>query len=191
MNAAGAWQGGANNYPLKGGKMNNWEGGIRGAAFASGGWLPQSQRGIKYGGLIALWDWYATFAHLAGVDPTDHRAALAGLPPIDSYDLSGVLLGTNVSSPRTELPIGTEPRETNLSSAPLCSSYDDTPYYQDPRCARRNVAQTISNPPHPLPAPPPSCILTGNPPCLSSVWTATRSALRRALRARDARLSPA
>ena len=125
--------GGANNYPLRGGKMNNWEGGIRANAFASGGWLPPHVRGTKFTGLIALWDWYSTFAHLAGVDPTDHRAAKANLPPIDSYDLSHILLGLNTSSPRLELPIGTEPRASNITTAPLCSSYDHTTvYYEDP-----------------------------------------------------------
>lgn len=39
---------GANNYPLRGGKMNNFEGGIRGNAFVSGGFLPPSVRGTKY-----------------------------------------------------------------------------------------------------------------------------------------------
>jgi len=124
---------GANNFPLKGGKMNNWEGGIRGNAFVSGGFLPPSRRGIKWAGLAALWDWYATFAGLAGVDATDHRAAVAGLPPIDSHDLSAVLLGKTLVSPRAELPIGTEPRASNISTAPLCSAYFASPYYDDPR----------------------------------------------------------
>jgi hypothetical protein len=31
------------------------------------------------------WDWLATWAHLGGVDDvTDHKAAAAGLPPVDS-----------------------------------------------------------------------------------------------------------
>merc|ERR1719408_963756 len=72
---------GANNYPLKGGKMSNWEGGIRVNAFVSGGFLPEKVRGTKNDGLMAGWDWYATFAGLAGVDPTDYRAQKAGLPP--------------------------------------------------------------------------------------------------------------
>lgn len=42
-----------------------------------------------------------------------------------------VLLGLNLTSPRTEIPIGTEPSPSNLSSAPPCSSYDKTPYYDD------------------------------------------------------------
>ena len=44
-------------------------------------------RGGKLSGLAAVWDAYATFAALAGADPTDHRAAAAGLPAIDSVDL--------------------------------------------------------------------------------------------------------
>ena len=132
---------GANNYPLKGGKMNNWEGGIRGNAFVSGGFVPPAMRGVKYGGLVTLWDWYATFSALAGVDAADHRAAEASLPPIDSYDMSAVLLGTNLTSPRTEIPIGTEPRLSNLTSAPLCSSYDtSTPYYHDPAVGGDEIA---------------------------------------------------
>eukprot|EP00038_Savillea_parva_P020803 m.32546 g.32546 ORF g.32546 m.32546 type:complete len:730 (-) comp4898_c0_seq1:218-2407(-) len=124
---------GANNYPLKGGKMNNWEGGIRGNSFVSGGFLAPSVQGTVYEGLVTAWDWYHTFCALAGVDPTDNRAALANLPPIDSYDHSGLILGTSMTSPRTELPIGTEPRPSNLSNAPMCSSYMQTEYYGDAR----------------------------------------------------------
>ena len=36
---------------------------------------------------------YATFCALAGVDPTDQRAAATGLPPIDSIDMTEVLIG--------------------------------------------------------------------------------------------------
>ena len=46
----GNGSGGANNFPLKGGKMSNWEGGIRGNAFASGGWLPPAVRGSRFDG---------------------------------------------------------------------------------------------------------------------------------------------
>ena len=79
-------------------------------------------------------DWYATFSAFAGVDPTDHRAAAANLPPIDSKDHSGMILGTNMTDARKELPIGTEPRPSDLPNAPLCSSYNaKTTYYEDPR----------------------------------------------------------
>ena len=114
--------------------MNNWEGGIRGNGFISGGFVPEARRGTRYEGMTTAWDWYATFSAFAGVDPTDHRAALANLPPIDSKDHSAMILGTNLSDARLELPIGTEPRPSDLPNAPLCSSYNPlTTYYEDPK----------------------------------------------------------
>lgn len=119
---------GANNYPLKGGKMNNWEGGIRVNAWVSGGFVAPSMRGTKYEGLVTGWDWYATFCAFAGVDPTDHRAALANLPPIDSHSHAGLILGTSVTSPRTEIPIGSDPVPSNLTNAKPCQSYSAKGY---------------------------------------------------------------
>ena len=49
-----------------------------------------------------LWLQYSTFCHLAGLDPTDKRAAKAGLPPIDSLNLWPLVSGENETSPRTE-----------------------------------------------------------------------------------------
>lgn len=54
-----------------------------------------------------------TFAELAGIDPTDWRAAAAKLPPVDSHSLVPVLMGTGIST-RKEIPIGTEPRLMTL-----------------------------------------------------------------------------
>ena len=113
--------------------MNNWEGGIRGNGFVSGGFLPEARRGTKYEGLVTAWDWYATFCAFAGVDPTDHRAASAALPRIDSFDMSRVILGSNLTSPRVEIPIGTEPRASNIPTAPLCSSYGGPMAYYEVR----------------------------------------------------------
>lgn len=51
-------------------------------------------------------DWYYTFAKgLAGVDPTDHEAAKAGLPPIDGVDLWPLVSGQTTTSPREEVAI--------------------------------------------------------------------------------------
>ena len=43
--------------------------------------------GTKLEGFVSIADYYATFAAIAGQDPTDHRAAAAGLPPIDGIDM--------------------------------------------------------------------------------------------------------
>ena len=49
--------------------------------------------------------WYATFAALAGEDPTDVLAASSGLPPIDSLDVWPLISGANATSPRMLLPL--------------------------------------------------------------------------------------
>uniref|UniRef100_A0A7S2TR55 Sulfatase N-terminal domain-containing protein n=1 Tax=Lotharella oceanica TaxID=641309 RepID=A0A7S2TR55_9EUKA len=52
--------------------------------------------------MISVADWYTTFCGLAGVDPTDERAAAAGLPPVDGLDMWPLLSGDVTDSPRTE-----------------------------------------------------------------------------------------
>ena len=94
----------ANNYPLKGSKFSDWQGGIRVNAFVSGGYLPEKMRGQKTEGYIHLADWYGTFCGLAGVDPTDKMAAKAKLPPIDSLDVWPLISGENSTSPRMDIP---------------------------------------------------------------------------------------
>ena len=65
--------------------------------------------------LLRTWGLCAdgTFSELAGIDPTDWRAAAADLPPVDSHSLVPVLMGTGEST-RKEIPIGTEPRIMKL-----------------------------------------------------------------------------
>ena len=96
--------GGANNYPLKGGKLSDWQGGVRVNAFVSGGFLPEMMRGQKTDGYVHLADWYGTFCAIAGVDPTDDRAAKAKLPPVDSFNMWPLISGENATSPRTDVP---------------------------------------------------------------------------------------
>ena len=95
----------ANNYPLKGGKHTDWQGGVRVNAFASGGYLPDDMKGTVTEGYIHISDWYATFCVLAGVDPTDTQAAKANLPPIDSLNMWPLISGQNSTSPRVDVPI--------------------------------------------------------------------------------------
>ena len=53
-------------------------------------------------------DWYATFCHLAGVDPADKRAKAAGLPPVDSINMWPLLSGENATSPRETLLVSAD-----------------------------------------------------------------------------------
>ena len=96
--------GGANNYPLKGGKVADWQGGIRTNAFVAGGYLPDQMRGQKTDGYIHVADWFGTFCAIAGVNPTDEKAAKAGLPPVDSLNMWPFISG-QTESPRTHIPI--------------------------------------------------------------------------------------
>jgi len=90
----------------QGGKASNFEGGIRVNAFVSGGFVPATARGKKLGGLGTLWDWYGTFAALAGVSPHDGRASRAGLPAVDSVNLWPYISGETNSSARTSIALG-------------------------------------------------------------------------------------
>jgi arylsulfatase I/J len=98
---------GGNNFPLRGAKSTNWEGGIRVNAFAFGGALDPALAGTATHELTAIEDWYSTFALLGGADTTDARAAAAGLPGVDGLDLRGLFVrGGNRTSPRTHVVIG-------------------------------------------------------------------------------------
>lgn len=67
------------NYPLRGEKHSSWEGGMRTAAFVSGGLIPKALWGTNNSVNMHIVDWYPTFCNLAGADPTD-SPAVAPLP---------------------------------------------------------------------------------------------------------------
>jgi len=62
---------GGTNYPKRGNKHTNWQGGMNGAAFVSGGFLPADLRGTTCDVAFHIVDWYSTFCALAGVDASD------------------------------------------------------------------------------------------------------------------------
>jgi arylsulfatase I/J len=95
----------ANNWPLRGSKMSNWEGGTRVNGFISGGFLAKSSPkmvGTTLNGFVHAADWYATFCALGGIGTHDERAALANLPPVDSINMWPYFSGQVSESPRTE-----------------------------------------------------------------------------------------
>jgi len=79
--------GAASNSPLRGGKLSDWEGGVRVNAFVSGGAIPENVRGTKVEGLSHISDWYTTFCGLAEVDSSDKPATDVGLPDVDGVDI--------------------------------------------------------------------------------------------------------
>lgn len=137
--------GAANNWPLKGSKASNWEGGVRVAAFVSGGFLPPRQRGSKSDGYIHCADWYATFCQLAGADPFDnhtigHRLTTGeafDLPPVDSINVWSLVSGQESKSPRNELPLSIA-SPLSSSEALIIGDYKlllgqvEWPYWQGP-----------------------------------------------------------
>ena len=109
--------GSANNWPLRGGKFNLFEGGVRVPGFVAGGALPSTARGTRLDGLIHLCDYYATFAGLAGGDATDLRI---GLPPPDSLDMWEYLTGAASHSPRKWTVLSSQPGEEVVYSGDEC-----------------------------------------------------------------------
>jgi len=100
--------GGANNYPLRGGKTSDWEGGHRAIAFLAGGVVEKQARtttlGKSLNGSISISDWYTTFAKLAGIENVtaleNKHADSMQVPHVDGKDQWPYLMGQVASSPR-------------------------------------------------------------------------------------------
>ena len=146
---------GANNFPLRGGKASNFEGGIRVNSFAFGGALDPALAGTRTAELTAIEDWWTTFSLLGGANTTDAPAAAAGLPPVDGFDLRGLLLpGGNRTSPRTRVVIGDATDEAGGDTLvggiitnegwKLLRGHIGNPFWQGPIFPNRSVYPTGS-----------------------------------------------
>jgi hypothetical protein len=69
--------------------MTDYQGGVRVAAFATGGLIPTQMRGTKVLGAMHLVDIHMTFCTLAGVK--DCSDDVPGLPGVDGVDISSLL----------------------------------------------------------------------------------------------------
>jgi hypothetical protein len=75
------------------------EGGLRIEAFVVSPLIPQSRWGTQWSGLSHSADWYATIVEgIAGGSVSD-----TGPRPPDSHNLWPALMGSNLTSPRTEV----------------------------------------------------------------------------------------
>lgn len=98
---------GGNNYPLRGGKTSDFEGGVRNFALVNGGFLPTNLRGSSNKGLAHICDWYSTFVGLSYPNADEHGYEVhSGVPVVDSLDLwPSLTLPDSASSPRKEVPL--------------------------------------------------------------------------------------
>ena len=98
---------GGSNWPLRGQKLEVYEGGVRVPAFVHSPLLPRARRGARYAGLMHISDWARTLVEglLGG------EFALAGADGLlaDSYDQMDAIFGR-----------GATPRETMLVNADGC-----------------------------------------------------------------------
>jgi len=97
---------GGNNYPLRGGKFSDFEGGIRVNAIAAGGVIPTKMRGKKITGYAQNADLYTTLLDFAGASSeyiVDEKAKRFGLPPIDGISMKDLWTGKTSIPPRNEM----------------------------------------------------------------------------------------
>lgn len=101
---------GANNYPLRGGKGGDFDGGFRVPAFISGGFVQRTvlRKGAgRVSSVVShVADWYSTLSYLAGVDPTDDSV---GVQPVSSVNLwPSIAFPTSCPEARWELQLSTQ-----------------------------------------------------------------------------------
>ena len=92
-------------YARRGGKGSAFQGGVRTAAFVTGGVVPPKVRGTKYTGYIHVADWFATFAHVAGVPGAASADDGTAPRPSDSIDAWPGLMGEAGAAVRTEMAL--------------------------------------------------------------------------------------
>lgn len=100
----GAVPDGGRNWPLRGCKWTNWEGGVRQTAVWAGGRLPAPSIGRRSSAIAHVSDIFPTLAQLAGIGDDSQLALVAtGPAPLDGMSLVSVLEDPTSPSPRTEV----------------------------------------------------------------------------------------
>jgi len=93
----------SNNAPLRGGKGQLWEGGVRVEAWVHSPLINVARRGTTWPGLAHSSDWYVTLVEgIAGAAPGTATTGTGNRAP-DGHNLWPALVGANLTSPRTEV----------------------------------------------------------------------------------------
>jgi hypothetical protein len=97
-----------NNWPLRGSKCTEWQGGVHGVAFVSGPRLPAAARNTTWRGMMHVVDWYPTVAKMAGLP----AGALADTGPlaVDGLEMWSALQAGG-PSPRTEMVLNMDGKD--------------------------------------------------------------------------------
>lgn len=101
----------SSNFPLRAGKATMFEGGVRGVAFVTGGFLPNKTFGSKRTGLLQHVDIPQTIAALAGTT----------IPGSDGYNVWNYIV-SNGESPRSEVPVNIDTCVGMGVGGPPCTS---------------------------------------------------------------------
>eukprot|EP00752_Nemacystus_decipiens_P014973 g13331.t2 len=104
----GCLNNGGSNYPLRGSKVSNWEGGSKVPAFVySTSHIPEDRWGTEYGGLMHVTDWLPTLATASGITLD------GGAGPLDGVDhwefIVSAETGEKNDSPRQEMLYNFDP----------------------------------------------------------------------------------
>lgn len=90
---------GSSNYPLRGGKLTLWEGGVRVPAFITG---PGITGGREYSGLFHITDWFSTLTTMS-------KHSYSDLHQLDSFDQSGNLYNSSKAKQRDNVVLDIDP----------------------------------------------------------------------------------
>lgn len=116
---------GGSNFPLRGGKNSNFEGGVRVPGVLSGGVLPEALRNTNSDQLIHVVDWIPTLLHAVTGKAVTLQDSVSDNIPYDGVDQWPFLSKENSTSPRNEIVLDHCPKGYGMSSTG-CNHFKNT-----------------------------------------------------------------